>query len=40
MGLHRLLGMRIGVPAADTLGVFYTELGLGESSPPGRCARR
>lgn len=32
MGLHRLLGMRIGVPAPDALGAFYTELGLGETT--------
>ncbi len=28
MGLHRLLGMRIGVPDAAALGGFYGELGL------------
>lgn len=28
MGLHRLIGMRIGVPAPDSLAAFYGELGL------------
>lgn len=32
MGLHRLLGMRIGVPAPDALASFYGELGLSEPS--------
>jgi len=32
MGLHRLLGMRIGVPAPDVLGGFYDELGLRQPS--------
>jgi catechol 2,3-dioxygenase-like lactoylglutathione lyase family enzyme len=28
MGLHRLLGMRVGVPDPDALGAFYDEMGL------------